>query len=192
MAGNKKGKADSRYLWPEFLRVVSELKPSWVVGENVPGILRISADTVCTDLEREGYSVGIWDFEALAVGAPHRRERVFFVAHAGRTLRQGISEKGDVREAYEARNALAVERPSSAHSTDTNRGRQSQSGMVRVVDGFPCGMDGMTYWEKVPEPERIVQGTKDRGARLRALGNAVVPQQAYPIFKAIMEAEYES
>ena len=64
--------------------------------------------------------------------------------------------------------------------------------MVRVVDGFPCGMDGMTYWEKVPEPERIVQGTKDRGARLRALGNAVVPQQAYPIFKAIMEAEYES
>ncbi len=188
MAGNKKGKADSRYLWPEFLRVVSELKPSWVVGENVPGILRISADTVCTDLEREGYSVGIWDYEAVAVGAPHRRERVFFVAHAGRTLRQGISETGDVREAYEARNALAVERPSSTCSTDTNRGR-SQSGMGGVADGFPCVLDGggLTYWQTVLEPERIVQETKNRGARLRALGNAVVPQQAYPIFKAIME-----
>ena len=190
MAGNKKGKADSRYLWPEFLRVVSELKPSWIVGENVPGILRISADTVCSDLERERYSVGIWNYEAVAVGAPHRRERVFFVANSGRALRQGISEAGDVREADEARNADAVERPSSTCSPDTNRGRQSQFGMVRVVDGFPCGMDGMTYWEKVPEPGRIVQGTKDRGARLRALGNAVVPQQAYPIFKAIMEAEH--
>ena len=47
----------------------------------------------------------------------------------------------------------------------------------------------MTYWEKNPEPERIVQGAKNRASRLRALGNAVVPQQAYPIFKAIMEAE---
>ena len=173
--------------------MVAELKPSWVVGENVPGILRISADTVCTDLERQGYNVGIWDFEAAAVGTPHRRERVFFVAHTGRTLRQGISETGDVREADGARDALAVERPSSACSTDTNRGRQSQSGMVRMVNGISCVLDrsGLTYWESVPEPERIVQGTKDRGARLRALGNAVVPQQAYPIFRAIKEAEHE-
>ena len=193
MAGNKKGKADSRYLWPEFSRLVAELRPRWVVAENVPGILRISADTVCTDLEREGYSVGIWDYEAVAIGAPHKRERIFFVANAGCTLRQGISETGDVREAAETRNADAVERPSSAYSADTNRRRQSKSEMVRMVDGFPCGLDGsgLTYWEKIPEPKRIVQGTKDSGAKLRALGNAVVPQQAYPIFKAIMEIDNE-
>jgi len=219
VAGNKKGKDDSRYLWPEFLRLVRELKPSWFVGENVPGILHIAADTVCSDLEREGYSVGIWDYEAVAVGAPHRRERVFFVAHTGCPLRQGISETGDVRETDGAGNALAIERPSSApmadpngirelqqegsisnqrrrinHSskeTDPDRGRQSQSGMGGVVDGVSCWMDGggLTFWETEPEPERVVQGAKDRGARLRALGNAVVPQQAYPIFRAIKEAE---
>ena len=67
VAGNKKGKNDTRYLWPEFSRVVREFRPSWVVGENVPGILNIAADTVCTDLEREGYEVGIWDYEAASV-----------------------------------------------------------------------------------------------------------------------------
>ena len=191
MAGDKQGEKDSRYLWPEFSRLVGELKPHWVVAENVSGIIKLSADTVCTDLERQGYSVGIWDYEALSIGAQHRRERIFFVAHAGRTLRQGISEKGDVRETPEARNADAVERPSSTHSADTNRRRQSQSPMGGMVNGFSCGLDnsGLTYWDLVPEPERIVQGMKDRGARLRALGNAVVPQQAYPIFKAILESD---
>ena len=171
--------------------MVREVKPSWVVGENVPGILKLSADTVCADLEREGYSVGIWDYEALAVGAPHRRERIFFVAHAGRALRQGISEAGDVPEANGAWNAVAVERPSGSCSADPNGGRFIKSGMGGVFDGFPCRLDGsgLTYWGKVLEPERVVHGTKDRGARLRALGNAVVPQQAYPIFKAIMEVE---
>jgi len=82
VAGKQKGKGDDRYLWPEMLRVIRELKPRWVLGENVPGILRIAADDVCKDLEREGYDVGIFDFEAAAVGAPHRRERVFFVANA--------------------------------------------------------------------------------------------------------------
>ena len=191
MAGLKKGQDDSRYLWPEFLRVVREVKPSWVVGENVPGILKLSADTVCTDLEREGYSVGIWDYEALAVGAPHRRERVFFVAHAGCTLRQRISKQGDIREASGARNADAVERPSSTHSTYTDSGEEVKSGVGLLADGISAPLDGSveTYWDRTPEPERVVQCVKDRGARLRALGNAVVPQQAYPLFKAIKEAE---
>lgn len=74
VAGNKKGKDDKRYLWPEFSRLVGEIKPRWVVAENVPGILRIASDDVCSDLERQGYEVGIWDFEAAAVGAKHRRE----------------------------------------------------------------------------------------------------------------------
>ena len=79
VAGKQKGKGDDRYLWPEMLRVVRELAPRWVLGENVPGILRIAGRTVCEDLEREGYAVAIFDFEAAAVGAPHRRERIFFV-----------------------------------------------------------------------------------------------------------------
>ena len=81
VAGKQKGKGDDRYLWPEMLRVIRELAPGWVLGENVPGILRIAAGDVVADLEREGFDVAVFDFEAAAVGALHRRERVAFVAH---------------------------------------------------------------------------------------------------------------
>ena len=81
VAGKQKGKRDERYLWPEMLRVIHEIAPCWVVGENVPGILRLAAADVIADLEREGYHVVVLDFEAAAVGAPHRRERIAFVAH---------------------------------------------------------------------------------------------------------------
>jgi len=82
VAGKRKGKEDNRYLWPEMCRVIREIKPTWVLGENVPGILRIAGKTVCEDLEREGYAVTVFNFEAAAVGAKHRRDRVFFVAHS--------------------------------------------------------------------------------------------------------------
>ncbi|MBR0232751.1 MAG: DNA cytosine methyltransferase, partial [Synergistaceae bacterium] len=82
VVGKQRGKDDSRYLWPEFSRLVGEIKPSWIVAENVAGILRIAADDVCSDLESQGYEVGIFDYEAAAVGAKHRRERVFFVANS--------------------------------------------------------------------------------------------------------------
>ena len=85
VAGKQKGKRDDRYLWPEMLRVIREIKPTWVLGENVPGILRIAGKTVCEDLEREGYAVTVFNFEAAAVGAPHRRDRVFFVGHSEHT-----------------------------------------------------------------------------------------------------------
>ncbi|MEA4823098.1 MAG: DNA (cytosine-5-)-methyltransferase, partial [Clostridiaceae bacterium] len=81
VAGKQKGKGDDRYLWPEMLRVIRELAPRWVIGENVPGILQIAGRTVCEDLEREGYAVAVFNFEAAAVGARHRRERFFFVGH---------------------------------------------------------------------------------------------------------------
>ena len=94
VAGKQKGKGDDRYLWPEMLRVIRELAPSWVVGENVPGILRIAGKTVCEDLEREGYAVAVFNFEAAAVGAKHRRERIFFVGHA---KHDGYTSKQELR-----------------------------------------------------------------------------------------------
>ena len=183
MAGNKKGKDDTRYLWPEFSRVVRDFRPRWIVAENVPGILTIAADTVCADLECQGYEVGIWDFEAASVGAKHRRERVFFIAHTRRTLRQRISETRDFRETHETRNAVNAERPNSAHipATEGITWKLAKSRICGGIDGFSRRMDG--------DISPVVSGVQNRAKRLRALGNAVVPQQAYPVFFAVMEAD---
>ena len=87
-AGKRKGKDDNRFLWPEMFRVISELHPTWVVAENVGGFLTIDNGLVfehcCTDLEKEGYEVQPFVVPACAVGAPHRRDRVWIVAHTNR------------------------------------------------------------------------------------------------------------
>lgn len=84
VAGKQGGKGDDRYLWPEMLRVVEASRPAWVIGENVPGIIRMELDHVLLDLERIGYRAGVFVIPACAVGAPHRRNRVWIVAHAER------------------------------------------------------------------------------------------------------------
>lgn len=116
VAGKQKGKEDDRYLWPEMLRVIRELAPRWIVGENVPGILRIAAADIVKDLEREGYDVVVFDFEAAAVGAPHRRERIAFVGNAHserkqqsrREQREGEGWAGDASEVVANANGRAM------------------------------------------------------------------------------------
>lgn len=109
LSGNRKGTSDDRYLWPEMLRAIREIQPTWVIGENVAGIIsmvqpgnelkmgcetslfdesyfteeqqRYVIETICSDLEREGYSVQPILIPACAVGAPHRRNRVWFIAY---------------------------------------------------------------------------------------------------------------
>lgn len=111
LAGKRKGAEDNRYLWPQMLRAIREIRPTWVVGENVAGILTMVqpgeetemgfqtsifgeddrkrilhrqeyvVETICRDLECEGYSVQPIVIPACAVGAPHRRDRIWFVAH---------------------------------------------------------------------------------------------------------------
>lgn len=75
VAGKRRGSDDDRYLWPEMLRVISELRPAWVVGENVAGIVNMALDQVYADLENEGYSVQAFIIPACSVDAPHRRDR---------------------------------------------------------------------------------------------------------------------
>lgn len=85
-AGKRLGKQDERHLWPEMLRVIREIQPSWVVGENVFGLVNWSGglvfDEVQSDLEAEGYEVQAYVLPACAVNAPHRRDRVWFVAYS--------------------------------------------------------------------------------------------------------------
>ncbi|OJF18309.1 MAG: hypothetical protein A6D91_12515, partial [Bacillaceae bacterium G1] len=94
VAGKRRGKADDRNLWPEMARIVSELRPAWVVGENVTGIVRLALDDVLSDLEGLGYACRTFVIPACAVGAPHRRDRVFIVAYSSRQLPHGSGEAG--------------------------------------------------------------------------------------------------
>ena len=94
-AGKRKGKEDERHLWPEMLRAIREIQPSWVVGENVFGLINWSEGLVFhevqTDLEAEGYEVWPYVLPAAAVNAPHRRDRVWFVAYSN-SRRQSSKE----------------------------------------------------------------------------------------------------
>lgn len=102
MAGKRLGKEDDRHLWPEMLRVIREVKPRWVVGENVLGLVNWNGGLVFhevqTDLEAEGYEVFPYVLNAASIGAPHKRDRVWFVAHTnnkGGSTRFGQVQKKD-------------------------------------------------------------------------------------------------
>jgi DNA (cytosine-5)-methyltransferase 1 len=88
--GRRKGKEDSRYLWPDMLRVVSELRPTWVIGENVTHIDRLALEQVVSDLESSGYEVQTFVIPACAVGLDHRRDRYWILGH---TDSDGESER---------------------------------------------------------------------------------------------------
>lgn len=129
VAGQRKGTDDDRYLWPEMLRVIRETRPSWVIGENVAGITSMVQpgsevtvenqassletsdketlleqeyviETVCRDLEREGYSVQPILIPACGVGAPHRRDRVWFIANRTNSRIEGLRQerKNEIHE----------------------------------------------------------------------------------------------
>ena len=113
-AGKRLGKDDERHLWPEMLRIIREAAPTYVVGENVRGLTNwnggVVFEEVCADLEAEGYEVWTGILPAAGVGAPHRRDRVWFVAHAhggadlrtpgrhaGTSASEGIPERDQIR-----------------------------------------------------------------------------------------------
>ena len=132
-AGKRLGKEDERHLWPEMLRVIRECSPRWVVGENVRGLVNWSGglvfEEVCADLEACGYSVQPFILPACAVNAPHRRDRVWFVAHATGVRNTSPRKSGDVER----------QRSEGAEGAQKGRGRSERlNGLFRfsrvVVD----------------------------------------------------------
>ena len=122
LAGRRKGADDNRYLWPQMLRAIRQIHPTWVVGENVAGIKtmvescqvtqmgrtdhlfeenylyreesRFTLDKICADLEAEGYSVQPIVIPACAIGAPHRRDRVWIIAHRSDPRAETVQQEG--------------------------------------------------------------------------------------------------
>ena len=96
-AGRRKGTADDRYQWPNMFRVIQNVKPDWVIAENVRGLVTwnegMVLEQVCTDLESEGYEVQPFIIPACAVNAPHRRDRVWIIAHCANSRTQGLQKQ---------------------------------------------------------------------------------------------------
>jgi DNA (cytosine-5)-methyltransferase 1 len=206
VAGKQKGKGDDRYLWPEMCRVIREIKPTYVLGENVPGILRIAGKTVCEDLEREGYAVTVFNFEAAAVGAKHRRDRVFFIGHYTHTIsnaergayrenvRESIKKWKDknIDERYKmGRNTrnICQDVADTESKRWTLRNRERKPGRSRFE--YSGQEDRCNAWAVEPNVGRVAHGIPSRVDRLKCLGNAVVPQQVFPILQAIAAIDGE-
>jgi len=94
VAGRKKGEKDPRHLWPEMFRLVQELRPTWVIGENVSGHIKLGLDTVLKNLESEGYAARTFSISASSIGANHQRERVWIVANS-RQHERGLEPSGN-------------------------------------------------------------------------------------------------
>jgi DNA (cytosine-5)-methyltransferase 1 len=105
IAGQRKGTEDNRNLWPEMFRIIKEIKPDWVVGENVHGIVNWSDgmvfDQVQSDLENIGYEVQAYVLPSCAVNAPHRRDRVWIVAHTGIPGLERGEKKGNIKRKWD-------------------------------------------------------------------------------------------
>ncbi len=226
-AGKRKGKEDDRHLWPQMLRAIREIQPGWIVGENVRGLTNWNGglvfDEVQADLEAEGYEVLPFLLPACAVNAPHRRDRIWFIAYAGCLTgdrRESIRPKqsidngqnGEREETADKSERLCKEKTGAnseclrlSVGDDQQDRRQSQSIIERyrsagywkdfpaqpLVCGRNDGLSGGLADIAIPSKTgiRMLKGKqaygKWRNESIKALGNAVVPQLVYQIFKAI-------
>ncbi|MGR3177799.1 MAG: DNA (cytosine-5-)-methyltransferase [Candidatus Anammoxibacter sp.] len=255
-AGKRKGKSDDRYLWPEMLRIISEIQPTYVIGENVAGLLSMeNGETlkgILSDLENEGYNNEIFLIPACGVGAWHRRERIWIVSHANsngnkdglvngknNSKTKGSQEK-DEQKRGRSKNGQWIRsksQPSSKNATNPHntRKRTPRSGTEQYREKIeqdrndaqpelsghgedvanPPGIrqqrqgkyersinskedkkgqaNRLIYdskrkemqWNIEPSVGRVATGIPNRVDRLKGLGNAIAPQVAYELFKAI-------
>jgi len=209
LAGKRGGTADDRHLWPEVYRIVAAVRPTWCIFENVPGHITMGLDEVLSDLEDEGYSAGTVVLGAVAVDAPHRRQRVWIVANAGRAHGErwpdvcaGNSEP-DGQGFADGQQKVSPAQCGSADVADSfceglerQSGkldvRRNQPGRQREKEGGPAAEGGLCEgpgeawrWPAEPRICRVAHGVRNRVHRLRSLGNAVVPQIVTQLFTAV-------
>ena len=186
LAGKRKGTDDERYLWGEMLRAIQEIKPRFVIAENVFGITNIDGglvfEQVCLDLETEGYEVQPFIICAAAKNAPHRRDRCWFIANSinnGDQRRSSKVQTPSKNKILQKRNNIQqFEQPidirQKMESFCNWSNFPTQSPFCGGDDGIPSGLDGITF-------------SKWRAESIKGYGNAIVPQIAYSLFLIINE-----
>lgn len=256
VAGKQRAEADPRHLWPEMHRIIRESRPRWVIAENVRGHVSLGFDTVATQLEDDGFTVWPFIVPACAVGAPHRRDRLWIVAHSARNGRSEVrswksaasgedvanpkgERPGETRELRRHKSeewltsrskALAdCQQPGlEGHARHGDKGNQSgrldpesnrsisPSSLCTTMANpegsrSPAPRPGVcksqwpdrdsrgseskadssrqSHWFAEPDVGRVAHGVPSRVDRLKALGNAVVPQIPQLIGRAILAYE---
>lgn len=213
-AGRRKGTADDRYQWPNMFQVIQNVKPDWVIAENVRGLVTwnegMVLEQVCTDLESEGYEVQPFIIPACAVNAPHRRDRVWIIAHCANSRTKGLQKQEispddptntsserlrgrSLRGRQDREWQMDEDERQRAEVRGQNQGRSRRDWNqdwrevafatcnARMDDGFSREVDGVSY-----------SFAKWRNESIKAYGNAIVPQVAMEIFRAIKETVNEN
>lgn len=170
VAGKREGQADDRHLWPEFFRLIKEIRPTWVIAENVAGHINMGLEDVLADLESEGYQCQTFLIGACAVGAIHRRLRIWILAYSDLSHGKGRRVSSGVQKKFSVTCGRSVNRKTSK--------KMDFSGFKNSIDG-----------ETMPKVDRNNDGVSGRMDRLKQLGNAVVPQIPEVIGRFIMEIE---
>lgn len=217
LAGKRRGADDNRNLWPEMYRIIKDTRPRWVIGENVGGLITIDNgmvfEQVCSNLEGEGYAVQSFIIPACAVNAPHRRERIWIIAHAEHDA--GCSEFRDqpgseVGRSPESHKNTRIRKNYKNASNPAVEGLQEWKGKVSKREGsdereIVTGRNRISWeisWlEIATELCRVddglpagVDGLKltkagHRAQRLKALGNSIVPQVVMEIMRSIKQVD---
>jgi len=168
-------------VWGEMFRVIQSFQPRWVIAENVRGLITISEglvfEQVCTDLETAGYEVQPFIIPAVSVNAPHRRDRVWIVAHATSQRQQGQGEYQQSSDTKKNQDRETI--TATMHDAEWSRDWiEVAAELCGVDDGLPSEMDGLK-----------LSKSKHREHRLKALGNAIVPAVAARIMEAIRDSD---
>lgn len=187
LAGNRKGKEDDRHLWPHMLRAIREIQPTWIVGENVRGIVSwnngMVFEEVQAEMENEGYEVQSFEIPSCGIGADHVRERVWFCAYSGRLGRENVqsNDRGSTNKIKHPKgdwkNSTQWTKETDELDSPCNtflrfQEMYSEPPIFDVADGLPFELDGITV------PKWIEESHK-------AAGNAIDPRIIFEIFKAI-------
>lgn len=206
-AGRRKGTADDRYQWPNMFQVIQNVKPDWVIAENVRGLATwndgMVLEQVCTDLESEGYEVQPFIIPACAVNAPHRRDRIWIIANCANSRTKGLQKQEispddptntsserlrgrSLRGRQDREWQMDEDKRQRAEVRGQNQGRSRRDWNqdwrevaaatcnARMDDGLSREVDGVSY-----------SFAKWRNGSIKAYGNAIVPQVAMEIFRAI-------